>query len=105
MAGISLLYPPLTPSAHPPPLTPSAHPPAGNPDAYLSFLFQALSMYQNNTVFTLGQNGVSSNLYPAAQPICNNADLATISSGVKCSPPSMVPKGVNVKPALTTSLP
>ncbi len=76
-----------------------------NPDAYLAYLYQAMSMYQNNTVFTLGQNNVSSSMYTAALPICNSADVASINAGVKCSPPSMVPSGAQVKPVLTTGLP
>lgn len=76
-----------------------------SPEAYLTYLYQALAMYQNNTVFTMGQNNVSSNLYTTALPICNNADSVTINDGVKCSPPSLLPKDVTVKPVLTTALP
>ncbi len=58
------------------------------PESYFDSLFDALSLVQNNSVFTLGQEKV----YPEALQ-CNNNITADIANGtmVPCPVPPLVP--------------
>ncbi len=94
------------------PAGPACLPAAGQPEAYISLLHQALALYQDNSVFTLGQQAVLSSLYSQARPICNgNSSQAGAGTGAgqlapqKCPAPPLLPPGAQVERALATALP
>jgi hypothetical protein len=64
------------------------------PASYLQLFYQALAIYQNNTIFTLGQANVTSSLYSMSQPICNTNVTGEL---VKCPAARILPSGSGVK--------
>jgi hypothetical protein len=50
-------------------------------------MYQALALYQNNTIFTLGQANVTSNLTSLAKPICSSNITG---EEVKCPAPRFI---------------
>lgn len=58
-----------------------------NPSDVLKSVNQSIALFQNNSVFSLGQNQI----YPGA-PVCNPADAAAIKSNAKvpCQTPPIV---------------
>ncbi|CAL8461919.1 g1450 [Coccomyxa elongata] len=64
------------------------------PDAILDSLYKAIALYQQNTVFTLGQNTVYN-----GSAVCNNNDVAAIASNTlsACKAPGMLPTGFATK--------
>lgn len=65
---------------------------AVEPFVLMSYMFTGLSLYQSDTILTVGQKDVR----PAA-PLCNSADPTEIAAGVKvaCPRPSLLPKNVS----------
>jgi hypothetical protein len=72
------------------------------PSKYLEYFYQALALYQNNTVFTLGQANVTSGLYSMAQPICNTN---VTGEAAKCPAPKFMSSAVLSKVKNVTNLP